>query len=104
MTGGADLPVGFVMEQSYSRDMETDADHFALELMGDASIETQSTAKLFRTISTESRYAEIASFLPEILSSHPEMTGRIDLFEQSDITGTLDINPQDWKALQTVCD
>ncbi|WP_417810940.1 M48 family metallopeptidase [Thalassospira alkalitolerans] len=104
ITGGAQVPVGFLLEQSYSRGMETEADQFAINLMRAASINTNDTAALFKRLSSESRYAKYSKILPEIFSSHPEMEHRIAQFGNANITGNLDIAAANWRALRNACD
>lgn len=78
----AGLPA-LVVNMNYSRDLETEADKYALESLKAACIPT----KIFSAILSklENSHPEGVS-LPEIISSHPDTKARIALFDNDQVS------------------
>ena len=102
--GSAMVPAEFILQQGYTRDMEREADQFALETMERANIRMTDTAVLFGKLNKTLKDDAHGLDLPEMFSSHPDMEARIAQFENAPSTGAVDINGQEWQALKSACD
>lgn len=105
ISGGAlVVPAEFALKQGYTRDMEREADQFALQTMQGADIRTTDTAVLFTKLRDILEKDGGGLDLPEMLSSHPDMDARIAHFENATATGAVNIDPADWLSLKMACD
>lgn len=75
----AGLPA-LVLNMSYTRGLETDADHYALQSLKTACIPTKFFATLL--LKLEKSHGELS--VPEMISSHPDTKSRILLFLKDD--------------------
>ena len=73
----ATLPT-LLLESKYSRNFETEADHFAFEYMQAQAIDTQHFANIMRRLTADSE-AEESEF--QYIASHPQTVERIRAFE-----------------------
>ncbi|NIY75905.1 M48 family metallopeptidase [Thalassospira sp. HF15] len=103
MGGGIPAPAEFAFQQGYTREMESEADAFAIDAMTRANINTKPTAVLFSKLRDETTDGGRDFEIPEILSSHPDIAGRIGQFENTTATGRLPLHSSDWQFLKTVC-
>ncbi|MBR9900965.1 MAG: M48 family metallopeptidase [Rhodospirillales bacterium] len=103
MGGGIPAPAEFAFQQGYTREMESQADAFAIDVMTRANIDTRPTANLFAKLNNEQTQGGRGFEIPELLRSHPNMATRIEQFENATATGRLPLHSSDWQFLKTVC-
>ena len=105
-TGGsaAVIVVEQMLNASYTRDAETEADAFAREMLSAAGVSTAPMADFFDSLGALER---AGPKFPVYLSSHPETTSRADAareFARDQRRTSQVISDSDWKALKTICD
>ncbi|MEP4978067.1 M48 family metallopeptidase [Ascidiaceihabitans sp.] len=94
----------WVLDASYTREAETQADVYARDMLGRAGVSTAGMATFFRTLEESTKGGPD---LPTYLSSHPSSGSRSDLaasFAEMQSNTTSVINEDDWKALRSICD
>ncbi len=93
-----------VMNASYQRDAETDADAFAIRTLTAAKLPTRPFADFFLRI--RDRYGEADGLLSHI-ASHPELTERARRAREADAVGDKPYSPaltdNQWIALRQIC-
>jgi Zn-dependent protease with chaperone function len=89
-----------VLEMSYSRDAEADADRFAVELLSQEGVTAAGMVDFFSRIKEES--GDLPRSL-RFLSSHPPHVERIAYFEQADTGADPGLAQDDWEALKLIC-
>lgn len=104
-TGGALLVIvgEQLINSSYSREAERQADEFALETLGSSGVSSHGLAAFFDAIDDDGE----GNFIPPYLASHPVTGGRAKIArafaeKQSDTTPV--ITEAEWAALQNVCE
>jgi len=107
-TGGASLSneavarlAAHLATSAYTRDLESEADDGAAEMLAKSGIGNAGLANFFRSIQAQ----EIEGLsLPAYLSSHPETGDRIAAIEarKSDATAPA-LSKADWSALRDIC-
>ena len=101
--GGLDAPIDLLFQHSYSRQMEHDADLYALDLLGKAKVTSHDLAALLEKMSRQRTRNGLQNTIPEFLSSHPDTDGRSALFKEARLTGKVDIPYADWLAIENIC-
>jgi predicted Zn-dependent protease len=89
-----------LVELSYSREAEAEADRFALEKLGQAGIRTDGFARFFE------RLAKKENQLPELLkyfSTHPASGTRAEQARAQDTSDDPGMSARDWAALKGIC-
>ena len=86
----------------YTRELETEADALALELLIQAKIDSDGMLAMFRVLQ------KLALSLPESFSTHPDMSSRLKRLETL-IAQNLEyvsepiLSESSWKSLQNIC-
>ena len=94
----------FMLNASYTREAEGEADQFALQMLDDAGVDSQGMATFFdRLEGLEGRMPN----MPVYMRSHPETEGRAERArrfagEQGRTRPVL--SEADWQALRKICD
>lgn len=93
-----------LISAQYSQAAETDADSFAHEVMMDARVRPGALGDMFETMRAKhgDREGVVAHFL-----SHPSLGQRIEAARavtREGATYTPSMTPEDWAALQAICD
>lgn len=101
VTGGTALVIlgETLTSASYSRDMERDADQFAIETMRENGFDVQPLATLLKKITGGADNGPI----PQWLSTHPATDARAARIDAAERAGGAALTPGQWKAVQTVC-
>ncbi len=106
-TGGAAVAVigEHLLSTSYTREAETAADAFALQMLASADTSAEGLADFFGII--DEMQQEMGLSVPEYLSSHPMTRGRAEAARafagtQNDTRPIL--NKAEWQALKAICD
>lgn len=90
-----------LIDASYSREAEAQADRYAQDLMVEADLDPQALARMFE------RFAEQGGEMPGVLehfASHPEILQRIEDARAAPAGGTGPIlSPPQWAALRAIC-
>ncbi|EDP65714.1 hypothetical protein BAL199_02779 [alpha proteobacterium BAL199] len=95
----AEAAVGFLLDNSYTRDQETGADAVALRLLNDRDIDPEPGAKFFDTLATqETGLAAIA-----LLSTHPQSKERAETLRRHGTGTGPGLTSSDWQAVQSIC-
>lgn len=106
VTGGTLIAIAGdqLMQASYTRDAEANADAFAFQLMTDTGISSDGLADFF------TRIAKITDGVPEFLSSHPLSADRAarayanaELEKSSGVALTPALSTSDWTELKGIC-
>jgi Zn-dependent protease with chaperone function len=102
-TGGAALAfVGeHMISSAYSRDAETAADEFALNMLSSAGVSAEGFSTFFSTLDSQS-----ALELPEYLSSHPVTADRAErarAFAEAQNDAPPILTDAEWTALKNIC-
>jgi predicted Zn-dependent protease len=110
------------LQASYTRELETDADRVAVELMNKAGLKAATFTDLLGRIEAEyggkpddgeagaaddqDRKAESGSFsIPDMLATHPSTPDRTDMVhELASPGGEAGLNQSQWEALRSICD
>lgn len=107
VSGGTALALvgDHLMQASYTREAETDADAFAIALLNEAGISTDGMASFFDQI------MQMSADIPEYLSTHPQSAGRKERAEANAARQTAAgqgttpvLSDAEWQALQAICD
>lgn len=80
-----------------SRQMEPEADHYAVAAMLQADLDPAAGADLMR------HFSEGEDDDYEFFSSHPTYAERIDMFMSASRTGGAILTLQQWRALENIC-
>lgn len=102
--GGAALAMTqWVLDASYTREAEAQADAFAREMLGRAGVSTAGMATFFKTLD---EMDSVVPDLPVYLSSHPSPADRSVLAAsfaemQSDTKPV--VSDADWQAIRSIC-
>jgi len=103
VTGGAFIVAGtqVLLETSYSRDAEREADGIAVDLLNDADITAAPTAAFFDRLAAEEGDASGAAAL---IDTPPPSHERADAIRAASTGQGLAMPAADWQALRTICD
>ena len=86
----------------YTRELETEADALALQLLLQAKVDSAEMLTMFRVLQKQS------PSLPESFSTHPDMSARLQrleslIAENPKFVSEPILSPQSWKSLQNIC-
>ena len=86
----------------YTRELETEADALALQLLYQAGVDPVEMLAMFQVLKNHS------SSLPESISTHPDMSSRMEKLEiiinqKPDFVSTPVLSKQSWESLQNIC-
>jgi len=86
----------------YTRELETEADALALQLLYQAGVDPVEMLAMFQVLKNHS------SSLPESISTHPDMSSRMEKLEiiidqKTDFVSKPVLSKQSWKSLQNIC-
>ena len=86
----------------YTRELETEADILAVQLLYQAGVDPREMLAMFQVLQKH------ASSLPESISTHPDMSSRLEklemLIEQNpDFVGEPVLSKKSWEFLQNIC-
>ena len=86
----------------YTRELETEADALALQLLYQAGVDPVEMLAMFQVLKNHS------SSLPESISTHPDMSSRMEKLEiiinqKTDFVSTPVLSKQSWESLQNIC-
>ncbi len=86
----------------YTRELETEADALALQLLYQAGVDPVEMLAMFQVLKNHS------SSLPESISTHPDMSSRIEKLEiiidqKTDFVSKPVLSKQSWESLQNIC-
>ncbi|MFN4171575.1 MAG: M48 family metallopeptidase [Pseudorhodobacter sp.] len=103
VSGGALVAVAgeYLLQSSYTREAEAQADRFALRLLNEAGVSSRGMADFFLRIGGKS-----GGEIPEYLSSHPASTARAERAARNseDQSATTPIlTDREWRDLQAIC-
>jgi predicted Zn-dependent protease len=89
-------------QSSYSREKEREADQTALEILAQTGVSNKPLRDFHHRL--HEAHAE-GSFLPRILSTHPESDERMAMIDTVATYNTSrSLSPQQWHALKHICD
>ena len=86
----------------YTRELETEADALALQLLYQAGVDPMEMLAMFQVLKNHS------SSLPESISTHPDMSSRMEKLEiiidqKPDFVSKPVLSKQSWESLQNIC-
>ena len=86
----------------YTRELETEADALALQLLYQAGVDPVEMLAMFQVLKNHS------SSLPESISTHPDMSSRMEKLEiiidqKTDFVSKPVLSKQSWESLQNIC-
>ena len=86
----------------YTRELETEADALALQLLYQAGVDPVKMLAMFKVLKNHS------SSLPESISTHPDMSSRMEKLEilidqKTDFVSRPILSKQSWESLQNIC-
>ena len=86
----------------YTRELETEADALALQLLYQAGVDPVEMLAMFQVLKNHS------SSLPESISTHPDMSSRMKKLEiiidqKTDFVSKPVLSKQSWESLQNIC-
>ena len=86
----------------YTRELETEADALALQLLYQAGVDPVEMLAMFQVLKNHS------SSLPESISTHPDMSSRMEKLEiiidqKPDFVSKPVLSKQNWESLQNIC-
>ena len=86
----------------YTRELETEADALALQLLYQAGVDPVEMLAMFQVLKNHS------SSLPESISTHPDMSSRMEKLEiiidqKTDFVSKPVLSKQSWDSLQNIC-
>ena len=86
----------------YTRELETEADALALQLLYQAGVNPVEMLAMFQVLKNHS------SSLPESISTHPDMSSRMEKLEiiidqKPDFVSKPVLSKQSWESLQNIC-
>lgn len=86
----------------YTRELETEADALALQLLYQAGVDPVEMLAMFQVLKNHS------SSLPESISTHPDMSSRMEKLEiiidqKTDFVSKPVLSKQNWESLQNIC-
>ncbi len=86
----------------YTRELETEADALALQLLYQAGVDPVEMLAMFQVLKNHS------SSLPESISTHPDMSSRMKNLEiiidqKTDFVSKPVLSKQSWESLQNIC-
>jgi len=86
----------------YTRELETEADALALQLLYQAGVDPVEMLAMFQVLKNHS------SSLPESISTHPDMSSRMKKLEiiidqKTDFVSKPVLSKQNWESLQNIC-
>lgn len=87
---------------SYSRDMETEADHRGIELLKGAGLRADGLASFFKALDEQDKDKGDTLTMPDWLSSHPGLSARAQ-YAATDTSGKHALTDAEWRALRDVC-
>lgn len=90
-----------MMELSYSRDVELEADDHAVTLLENANIGTHGLRDFFMRMGKKEPLMRNEAFA--YFSTHPEMAGRAERIRVEGEGWQSPINAHEWEALQAIC-
>lgn len=91
-----------VISQSYSRDAESEADDYAIDILNAADIRPDGMAEFFERFAREEDDADEVSVL-QYLSSHPLSVERARNIRSRGTAEGAALDDQDWQDLRTIC-
>jgi beta-barrel assembly-enhancing protease len=89
-----------ILQSTYSRDDELDADHRGVQLLNDAGIDSHGLARFFATM--KDKGGEVPGAL-EFLSTHPTGEHRQEALKDLAREGEHAMSDADWAALRGIC-
>ena len=86
----------------YTRELETEADALALQLLYQVGVDPVEMLAMFQVLKNHS------SSLPESISTHPDMSSRMDklkiiIDQKQDLVSKPVLSKQSWESLQNIC-
>ena len=86
----------------YTRELETEADALALQLLYQAGVDPVVMLEMFQVLKNHS------SSLPESISTHPDMSSRMEklkiiIDQKPDFMSKPVLSKQNWESLQNIC-
>ena len=86
----------------YTRELETEADALALQLLYRAGVDPVEMLAMFQVLKNHS------SSLPESISTHPDMSSRMEklkiiIDQKPDFMSKPVLSKQNWESLQNIC-
>ena len=86
----------------YTRELETEADALALQLLYQAGVDPVEMLAMFQVLKNHS------SSLPESISTHPDMSSRMEklkiiIDQKPDFVSKPVLSKQSWESLQNIC-
>jgi Zn-dependent protease with chaperone function len=90
-----------LLNATYSRDAERDADQAALQTLAAANIDSNGFARFFRIVAKQQRQ-ELGA-LPIFILSHPDPGDRAAMIRQHGHPGGLAMDAADWSAIKGMC-
>jgi Zn-dependent protease with chaperone function len=91
-----------IISQSYSRDAESEADDYAIDILNDAGIRPDGMAEFFERFAEKDKDSETTAVL-QYLSSHPLSIERAKNIRSRGTAEGAALNEKDWQALRAIC-
>ncbi len=112
ITEGLGLAAQFLLQLSYSREVEAAADQLAIEMLSAAGLRTDGLATFFQRLddapidqNKESQEeSSFGSIMPDILSTHPPSAARAARAAESGSGGVSGLTETQWQAIRSMCD
>ncbi|MBL8708350.1 MAG: M48 family metallopeptidase, partial [Rhodospirillaceae bacterium] len=86
---------------SYSRAMETEADHRGIELLREAGLRADGLAEFFKVMA-EKTEGDGESIMPDWLSTHPGLSTRAE-YAAVDASGATAMSDSEWEQVRAIC-
>ncbi|WP_159436552.1 M48 family metallopeptidase [Pseudovibrio sp. Tun.PSC04-5.I4] len=96
-----------MLDSSYSRDMEREADAFAISMLEQAQVGSTGLAGFLKKIASEHEAENSLTKALSFLSSHPPTRERVDALNtlaNQDAKTTPVLSEQHWKSLKSICE
>ncbi|MEL7100575.1 MAG: M48 family metallopeptidase [Pseudomonadota bacterium] len=94
-----------MIDSSYSREAETEADAFALQMLDEAGVSAMGFSKFFGILGEQE--SQMGFEIPQYLRTHPVTEARAEaarVFADAQGLTSLVLSASDWSALKGICD
>lgn len=89
-----------LVQTSFSREAESEADRDALDILTRGGLATGGLVAFFERLQTES--GDVPALL-QVLSSHPSHEDRLEMFAGAGSSGQRSLSDADWQTLKRIC-
>ncbi len=89
-----------LVESSFSREAESEADQDAIDILTNAGLATGGLVAFFERL--QEQFGDLPAVL-QLLSSHPSHLDRQAMFAAADVGGGVSLSDGDWQSLRSIC-